>query len=190
MRHEDSGARPIDRSGGAILTESADTDLTEFCKEAYPKLVGSLSLYCGQTQVAEDLSHEALARVCRDWARVRRMENPRAWTLKVGMNLANSYFRRKKAERRAFQRAAAMRPLESAETDSATAISVRQLVAGLPRRQRQAVILRFYADLSFQQIATLTGIPESTVKSHVRRGLKKLIEPALALSASQESVSS
>ena len=76
-------------------------DLARFCREQRPQLVGSLGLYCGDVGLAEELANEALARVCRDWNHVRDLERPGAWAHRVAMNLANSWFRRRGAERRA-----------------------------------------------------------------------------------------
>jgi DNA-directed RNA polymerase specialized sigma24 family protein len=72
----------------------APTDLTEFCEAEWPRLVGSLSLYTGDADLAEELAQEAVARVCRHWRRVRTMDAPAAWLHRVARNLAHSHFRR------------------------------------------------------------------------------------------------
>lgn len=139
------------RRDGAV----AEEEMVRFCTAEHPRLVGALSLYCGDADLAEEFAQEALARVCRDWARVSRVRWPGAYTHRVGMNLANSWFRRRAAERRAVQRQAT-RP-DGGGPDVADALVVRAAVAALPRRQRTALVLRYYSDLPAAQAADLMG---------------------------------
>lgn len=136
--------------------------------------MGALSLYCGDVLLAEELAQEALARVCRDWRRVRRMDHPAAWAQRVAINLANSHFRRRAAERRARQRLEVLVLPVGQDPDEASAIAVRAAVAALPRRQRAAIVLHYFCDLPFAEVAEVMGAPEATVKSLARRGLQRL----------------
>ena len=52
--------------------------------------------------------------------------------------------------------------------------TVKRLLAGLTESQREAVILRFGEDMSFREIAGITGIPLRTVQSRIRLALKML----------------
>lgn len=102
------------------------------------------------------------------------MANREAWALRVAMNLANSHYRRRAAEKRARERLAAVPPRSSGDRDWAAGVAVRQALAELPARQRTVLILRFYADLSFAEIGDAIGAGESTAKSLARRGLQRL----------------
>lgn len=150
-----------------------DGELTDFCGRELPKLIGVLTLYSGNRALGEELAQEALARLCLRWAQVRDMRSPEAWVHRVGINLANSYFRRRLVEMRAHRRT---RGTETAtrEPDAADAIAIRKAVASLPRRQRAAVVLRYYADLKVSEVADLMDCPESTVKTLTRRGIERL----------------
>lgn len=148
-------------------------DLTAFCRNEYPRLVGLLGLYCGDRALGEDLAQEALARVCRDWSRVRRRDQPSAWASRVAINLANSYFRRKKAEKRATLRLAGQ-PVRGAKPEPADVVMLRTAIGTLPRRERTAIVLRFYLDLPFAAIADVMGMPLSTVKTLTSRGVEHL----------------
>jgi RNA polymerase sigma factor (sigma-70 family) len=156
-----------------------DDDLIAFCRREHGRLVGLLSLYCGDAALAEELSQDALARVCRDWRRVRKMAYPEAWASRVAVNLANSYFRRRAAERRARERLAAAPAASATDPDTALAVSVRRAVASLPPRQRTALLLHYFCDLPFAQVAELMGSPEPTVKSLARRGIERLRSPEM-----------
>lgn len=148
-------------------------DLVLFCEEQHPRLVGMLGLYCGDRFVAEELAQEALVKACRDWRRVRSKDDPAAWVRRVGLNLTNSYFRRKLAERRARERLAS-RTISEAEPDPALAVSLRHAIAALSRRQRTAIILHYYLDLPFPAVADFMNVPLSTAKSLASRGIARL----------------
>lgn len=135
-----------------------------FCRREHPRLVGALSLYTGDADLAEELAQEALARACRSWRQVEAYDAPGAWVHRVGINLANSYFRRRACERRARERAAAQ-PVAYAEPDAADAVAVRAAVASLPRRQRTALVLRYYGDLPVAEVAALMSCREGTVRA-------------------------
>lgn len=150
-----------------------DAELVAFCRAEYPRLVGSLGLYCGNAAVAEELAQETLARVWTNWKKVRRLDKPEAWAHRVGLNLANSHLRRLMAERRARR---LQGPLDLIEIgpDVAAAHAVRSAVAALPRRYKTAIVLRFYLDLPFAEIAELMDASEPTVRSLTRRGIARL----------------
>ncbi|MGH2774808.1 MAG: RNA polymerase sigma factor [Actinomycetota bacterium] len=149
-------------------------ELASFCRREYPRLVGALSLYCGDRHVAEELAQEAIARVCRDWHRVKGMDAPGAWTHRVAINLANSHLRRRAAERNARQRLAARGTEVFDEPDTASAVALRQAVAKLPRRQRIALVYRYYLDLSVREAAELMECPDGTVKTLTARAISNL----------------
>jgi DNA-directed RNA polymerase specialized sigma24 family protein len=121
----------------AHANEQADS-VDDFCRAHYARLFGALRLYCGDAGLAEELTQEALARVVRHWPQVREMDSPAAWVHRVGLNLANSSFRRRSA--------------------------VRQAVRALPPRQREAVVLRYFLDVSVRDAAAQMGCAEGTVK--------------------------
>ena len=97
-------------------------DAEAWCATIRPRLVGALSLYTGDPQVAEDVAQEALARVWDRWERVRTMRSPEAWTFTVAFNLAHSWFRRVRSrrdrERRAATQAALLDAIDSEQQRS------------------------------------------------------------------------
>lgn len=154
--------------------DKAPPELADFCRLEQRSLVEMLSLYCGDGLLAEELAQEALIRLCRDWHKVKRMENPRAWLQRVAINQANSYFRRKAAERRARGRLEGYARDLAVDSDTAAAMVVRQAVSSLPRRQKTVLVLHYFGDLSMGQVAGLMGCSENTAKSLARRGVAAL----------------
>jgi len=152
----------------------ADEDFIAMCHREHAQLVRAVTLWCGDRTVAEEVVQEAFARACRDWWRVRRLDRPVAWVWRVAVNLSNSRFRRRQAERRAYGRAAARTSPEHRDPDGADAVAVRRALGCLSPLQRQVVILRFYLDVPVGEIAELTGRSASAVTSMTHRALQRL----------------
>jgi RNA polymerase sigma factor (sigma-70 family) len=146
--------------------------LEAFCHASYPRLVGAMTLYCGDRGVAEEIAQEALIRVCRNWGRVARLDNPGAWANRVAVNLANSHFRRKSLERRARIRLSAGH--DDGSAGDLEGVELRRLVAGLPRRERTAVVLRHYVGMSVAETADFMGCAEGTVKRLTHQAIASL----------------
>lgn len=149
-------------------------DLVAFCEVQRPRLVGMLGLHCGDPDMAEELAHDAIAKACERWPKVRRMESPEAWIYRVALNLATSYFRRKAAEGRARTRLQALPQKPTQDPASAWAVAVRRAVSALPPRQRTALVLRYYLDLPVSQTAQLMDCSEGTVKALTHKAVASL----------------
>ncbi len=158
---------------------TAGDDLDAVYVRLFPKLVGLVSLQCGDPTVAEEIAQETLSRY---WERSRStvIASPEAWTYRVAMNLSNSWWRRRAAERRA-RRHADTDWMADPTTSTADAVAVRDAVAGLSVRQREAVLLRFYADLSVAETAGVMGCAEGTVKALTHQALAVLGRSGLSV---------
>ena len=115
------------------------------------------------TPAAEDVAAEVLARAYADWSRLRGAAWRDAWTVRVSTNLAIDHVRR---ERR---RAPAVRMSDSGELE--VRLDLATAVARLPRRQREAISLRYFGDLPEREVAALMDVSVGTVKKHIHRGL-------------------
>lgn len=145
----------------------------EFCRAAWPTLVAALSHYCGDVHVAEELVQEALTRACQNWRRVGSLESPEGWTYRVAVNLANSAWRRTRAERRAYRRHG-LAPGHHVEASTPDRVAVRGALASLTEPQREAVVLRYYLDLSAEQAAHVLGTTPGAVRGLTHRALRHL----------------
>ncbi len=153
----------------------APADLTAFCEQEWPRLVGALSLYTGDADLAEELAQEAIARACRHWRRVRRMDAPAAWLHRVARNLAHSYFRRASVGRRAQARVSTSDRI----SDDADVIAIRAAVAALPELERETIVLRYYVGCSVRETADAMRCPEGTVKTRTHRAIAMLRESGI-----------
>lgn len=154
-------------------------DVAGFCARLRPGLVGSLTLYLGDGPLAEELAQEALARAWERWDRVVVMDHPEAWTYRVATNLARSQLRRRSAERRANRRARSGQPTSVDLPDTAEAIAVRAAVLALPRRQRMAIVARFYGALDVEAAAVVLGCSPGTVKALTHQAMLNLRQAGL-----------
>lgn len=155
----------------ATGTTTATDELGDVCRALHRPLVGALTLYCGDAHVAEELAQEALIRLCQHWD--RGVDDPPAWTYRVAFNLARSRFRRLASHRKAVRRLEAERP-RTVEADDADVIAVRRALLALPDRQRQAIVLRYFADLGVREVAAQMSCPEGTVKTLCFQGIRSL----------------
>src|SRR5690625_5288944 len=81
-------------------TTAEEADFATFCARQHPRLVGALTLYCRDPELAQDFAQEALARMWRDWRRLRTVTSLEAYTFRTAFNVANSHFRKRAVRRR------------------------------------------------------------------------------------------
>lgn len=133
-------------------------------------------LLAGNAVDAEDIVQEALARALPRWERIAAVEDVDAYVRRMVVNANTSWWRK---FRRRETPVADTRPTEVvAGPGEAPAPDERQRLwlacRSLPEAQRTAVVLRYYEQLEYDEIAGLTGVREGTVRSRVSRGLAVL----------------
>lgn len=131
-------------------------------------------LLCGDAHRAEDAVGDAFTKMYRRWRR-GRIDNPGAYLRRAVVNEVNSRFRRLALERReAARQHGDERGARAADEEVADRDEVFSALAALPPRQRTAVVLRYYADLTEADAADAMGVSVGTVKASVSRGLGRL----------------
>jgi len=159
-----------------------ETEIRLFLRESYPRLLGAVALVTGDLATAEDAVQEALVRAWERSERGERIEVLERWVAAVAMNLSRSRLRRLRVERLARPRLVAAATTDGPSSD---ATDVRGSLAALPRRQREATVLRYYLDLSTAEIADLMKTSEGTVKSQLSKARAHLAH-ALEIDNDQE----
>jgi len=151
-------------------------DFEAFCLGQNPRLIRMLTLFCGDPELARDLTQETLVRTWVHWRRVRKMDRPDLWAKRVALNLATSQFRRRRTERMVHGRLSTGAMLEQFEQleVGGDRVAVRAALMRLSERQRTAILLRYLEDLSVEQTAELMSCSAGTVKKLTARGLTGL----------------
>ena len=119
----------------------------------------------------EDIAQEAFARLMRKGA---LDADPAPYLRAIVCNLARNRHRHLRVIREKIPRAVAEPSSEQAAIVREDHAEVIAALAALPARRREAIVLRFWLDLSEREIATTMGISPGTVKSQLSRGLAAL----------------
>jgi RNA polymerase sigma factor (sigma-70 family) len=146
-------------------------DLAVFCEGQWPRLVATLAFLVRDARAAEDLAQETLTRACQHWNTVATMEYPGVWIHRVAVNLARTHNRREATRRRV---TTALAEREAVPRDRTTEMVVRDAVRDLPERERVAIVLRFFADLSVRDTAAAMRVSEGTVKFLTHSAISRL----------------
>ena len=140
-----------------------------FCVRQNAALLRFLTLYCGDVEMARDVTQETLARVWAHWRKVERMDRADLWAKRVAVNLANSQFRHRRVERGRLH--VLVEHSAQPGPDLSDQLRVHEALRALSPRQRTAILLRFLEDLSVEQTSELRGCSAGTVKKLTARGL-------------------
>jgi RNA polymerase sigma-70 factor (sigma-E family) len=137
----------------------------------------------GDRELAQDIAQEAFLKVFSRWGNLREPDSFAAYLNRTIVNLAHKTYRRRTVERRYLDkqpRLEAMAP----ERDYETADEMWRQLQLLPQRQRTAIVLRYYEDLTDHQAAEAMGCSETAVASLVQRALSALRRNAPAAGVS------
>jgi RNA polymerase sigma-70 factor (sigma-E family) len=162
-------------AGEDAVPVDADSVLSRVYVADGPALVGLARLLLDDRGQAEDVVQEAFVRTYAGWWRVRDRSDPLPYVRRTVVNLARGGLRSRRAARRrrldpVGEALSAEAVAEERARDERLAAAVREL----PRRQRECVVLRYYADCSVAQTAASLGISVGAVKQHVHRALGAL----------------
>lgn len=159
-----------DGAGKAELADdSFGGDIAAVYQREYAPLVRLATAVCGDPAVAEEVTQQAFERV---WSRWGQVDRPGAYLQRSVLHGAIDECRRRQRRRERDRRLRIATPMASA----APAEPLWDALDQLPDPQRVAVVLRYYADRSIDEIATITDRPPNTVKSDLRRALASLKE--------------
>jgi RNA polymerase sigma-70 factor (sigma-E family) len=173
----------VDAVGRVDPKQDADEALVALYTAHYRSLVRLGALLLRDTAAAEDVVQDAFVAMHASWRRLRDPDKALAYLRQAVVNRARSRLRHLKVIERktppplpeSGQIHGAFVP--SAEQGAIHALErqhVMSALGNLPHRQREVLVLRYYADLSEAQIAETMGISPGAVKSHASRGIAAL----------------
>lgn len=157
-------------------TESAaDEAITDLYAAHYARLVRMATLLQVGEAVAEEVVQDAFVALHRRWRRLRDPAAAVAYLRTSVVHGCRSVHRRRGVAARHPEDAPGHAPsAEQVAVDGAAADAVVAALRGLPERQREALVLRYYGGLSESEIAGAMKISNGAVKSHASRGLAGL----------------
>ena len=140
-----------------------------FVRARMPALLRFAHALTGDPHTAADLVQDALVRTGIRWSRLERLGDPEAYVRRAILNGRVSRWRKLHRER--LVDAVPERPAAEPRGHDD---DLWRLLATLPERQRAVLVLRYYEDMSEEQIAATLGCARGTVKSQASKALAKL----------------
>ncbi len=163
-------ARPTDRP----------SSFEQYVLHARQRLYRFAVVLCGDPVLAGDLLGNVLGRAFERWSQVSAARDPHAYVRRM---LVNEYVSWQRQRARTFPHPEAGRladlrsdggPTTDPVAEHADRAALLEELSRLPARQRAAIVLRYYADLSDEDIAETLGCRIGTVRSSISRGLATL----------------
>jgi len=153
---------------------SREDEFTAFAEASAFRLLGTAYLLCGDWHAAEDLTQTTLAKVFAAWYRIRNLESAHAYAKRT---LLNTYFVDCRRKRRGEVLSGDTRELPERAAEPQTLelrLELTEALATLPPKARAVVVLRYWEDMSIEQVAAHLGCSPGNVKSQSARALDKL----------------
>jgi RNA polymerase sigma-70 factor (sigma-E family) len=145
-------------------------------REHWLELVRLATVMVGDVATAEDVVQDAFERLHRSWHRLREPASGLAYARSSVLNGCRSVHRRAAVARKYGPRLAL--PADATAPDTAAAAAeagqVGAALQRLPRRQREVLVLRYYADLDTTEIAGTLGLTQSGVRATLSRALTSM----------------
>lgn len=181
MAHELTSSRSARRAGSqpAKMSMRMRTDTFERLFEEHSgRLYAFLAYHTGNRALAEDLLSETFERVLRSHQRFDpRKGSERRWLYTIALNLLRDQARRRTHEERALRHVGAGADQEEADPALGAVERRDELQRALSRLnedEREALALRFGADLKLRDVANVLGEGESAIEGRIYRALAKL----------------
>ena len=149
-----------------------DVTFEEFVSTRLGTLVRYATVVTWDPYLAEDITQNVLVRAQANWSRIGTVDAPEQYVKRMVVNEFLS-MRRRRAARIVPLAQESLGPLMAPAADPTTPQDERdammRLIGGLPPRQRAVIALRFYEDMSIEQIADILGCRSVTVRTHLSR---------------------
>ncbi len=163
-----------------LISAAADGDTDSFdklCRRYYPVMVAIAYSRLSDRNLAEDAAQEALFVAFRDLSKLKKVKNFSRWLAGICRNIAvDTAKARARNNLLAIDDCELVRENKDRRDDKID--TVRNIITKLPTKIREIIYLRFYNQMSYQEIADLLGISQQAVNGRIRRA-KKIIKKQL-----------
>ena len=158
-------------SASRLAGRDAASGVEGLCRAQWKPMVRLAYLLCGDREGAEDIVQDAFVALSRRWEHLRSTDAAAAYLRTIVVNGTRSAIRRRMTARRLLHPVGDER-VEAAENTAVRNDEYRRVLAvirELPRRQREVIVLRYWAGLSEAEIAATLGVSPGTVKTAAAR---------------------
>ena len=166
------------RAQGEVISDAAEELVVELFRTEGRSLVRLARLFVDDRDAAEDIVQEAFLRLARHAGRIDSIERAPAYLRSIVLNLARDHNRRGLVSLR--HRSTAGREIDVVD-DTADQLArteehrtVLDAVRLLPTRQRDCITLKYFEEMSIEQIASTLGVSANSVKTHLQRAMTAL----------------
>jgi RNA polymerase sigma-70 factor (sigma-E family) len=169
--------KPSRTRSDAVADWSADDAVTRLFAVHYQSLVRLAHLLLGDASVAEEIAQDAYVGLHGRWRTLRDTDKALAYLRAAVVNRSRSALRHRRVVDRYVASIHEFNDAPSAETAVLGRMRRADMIAALrelPTRQREALVLRYYGELSESEIADAMGCSRGAVKSHTARGMAAL----------------
>jgi RNA polymerase sigma-70 factor (ECF subfamily) len=126
---------------------------------------------CGNQPLAQDLAQDAFIQAWRNVHRLRQASRFGPWLKQIAVNTWLQHLRKKDLLRHA---ESLEEPVAAREDAAGIGMDLDSALSLLAPQQRLCLVLFYNEGMTHDEIARLTGLPAGTVKSHIRRGNKRM----------------
>ena len=162
-------SRPENSTATSTRRASWPEGFVEFYEDRYQPLVRVAALILRRRDVAEDVVQEVMVQMAARWDRI---DHPVTYARTAVVNRSRTALRRHRREQPSEQADVEVGVADDSVPSELTAMW--QAVGTLSPRRRAAVVLRFYEDLTDDEIADILDCRPATVRSLVHRALRQL----------------
>ena len=140
------------------------------CKRYYTSLQAVAYAVLMDWHLAEDAAQETLAFACRNLSKLRKPEKVGSWLAAICRNIAKDMFRRHTIQKQSDNTESAWCPKENDEIGN----HIQQAIGQLPLSLREVILMRYFDEMSYQQMGKVLGLSEQAINGRLRRAKKKI----------------
>jgi RNA polymerase sigma-70 factor (ECF subfamily) len=143
----------------------------ELCRRYYSSLVAVADSILLDHHLAEDAAQEALAAACRQLPGLKKPERFGQWLTAICRNVAKDMLRQNLRQREPVEACTSKEP--DCRDDDCKAM-LDQALRQLPQKLREVIFLRFYNEMTYEQMAGVLGATQQMIDGRLRRAKKKI----------------
>ena len=152
--------------------------LTDALKENYSSILNYLWWLCSDADLAKDLTQDVMVKAILKYRQFRGKSSFRTWLTRIAGNHFRDWLKKKKSDN--YPNPDILPDRNSTEDEiirMEKSAAVRQALSELPLRYREPLVLKYFRQFSYLEIAETLSVPVGTVRSRIHNGTEMLKKP-------------